>query len=59
MVSKPIRAVAANVRERWQANLMSDILDPLRRLIVEDVEDDGSGMFQSLSDSDTITADFT
>lgn len=34
------------------------MLDPLRRLIVDDMEEDGSGMSQSFSDSDTITTDF-
>ncbi|KAH6890396.1 hypothetical protein B0T10DRAFT_317763 [Thelonectria olida] len=39
--------------------LQQDVMEPLRRITVDDVEDDGSGMFQSLSDSDTMTADMT
>ncbi|KPM43110.1 hypothetical protein AK830_g3489 [Neonectria ditissima] len=38
-------------------SLQREVLDPLRRLIVDDVEEEGSGMLQSFSDSDTITAD--
>lgn len=37
--------------------IVTDISEPLRRLIVDEMEEDGSGMLQSLSDSDTITAD--
>ncbi|KAK7414389.1 hypothetical protein QQX98_006754 [Neonectria punicea] len=38
-------------------SLQREVLDPVRRLIVDDVEEEGSGMLQSFSDSDTITAD--
>jgi hypothetical protein len=37
---------------------MTDVIDPLRKLVVDDMEDDGTGMLQSFSDSDTIIADF-
>ncbi|WZH42653.1 uncharacterized protein QYS62_003649 [Fusarium acuminatum] len=37
--------------------LQDDVLGPLHRLTVDEMEEDGSGMLQSLSDSDTITAD--
>jgi hypothetical protein len=36
---------------------MTDVLVPLHRLTVDEMEEDGSGMLQSFSDSDTITAD--
>ncbi|KAF4990869.1 hypothetical protein FDECE_14224 [Fusarium decemcellulare] len=37
--------------------MQREVVEPLRRLIVDDMEEDGSGMLQSFSDSDTITAD--
>ncbi|KIL84780.1 hypothetical protein FAVG1_12008 [Fusarium avenaceum] len=37
--------------------LQDDVLGPLHRLTVDEMEEDGSGMLQSFSDSDTITAD--
>ncbi|KAF7560328.1 hypothetical protein G7046_g3827 [Stylonectria norvegica] len=37
--------------------LQTQTLDSFRRLIIDDIEEDGSGMLQSFSDSDTITAD--
>ncbi|KAI5459968.1 hypothetical protein BGZ63DRAFT_262203 [Mariannaea sp. PMI_226] len=39
--------------------LQRDVVDPVRRLLVDDVDDDGSGMLQSLGDSDTITANIS
>lgn len=36
---------------------LAEVVDPVRRLVVDDVEEEGSGMLQSFSDSDTITAD--
>ncbi|KAF5609704.1 hypothetical protein FPANT_70 [Fusarium pseudoanthophilum] len=37
--------------------LHDDVLNPFRRLIVDELEEDGSGMLQSLSDSSTIITD--
>ncbi|KAF5579523.1 hypothetical protein FPCIR_11057 [Fusarium pseudocircinatum] len=37
--------------------LQDDVLNPFRRLIVDELEEDGSGMLQSLSDSSTIITD--
>ncbi|EXM05230.1 hypothetical protein FOIG_05225 [Fusarium odoratissimum NRRL 54006] len=37
--------------------LQEDVLNPFRRLIVDELEEDGSGMLQSLSDSNTIITD--
>ncbi|KAM0349366.1 hypothetical protein ACHAPU_003775 [Fusarium lateritium] len=37
--------------------LQDDVLTPLNKLMVDEMEEDGSGMLQSFSDSDTITAD--
>ncbi|KAH8686753.1 hypothetical protein BGZ61DRAFT_45221 [Ilyonectria robusta] len=38
-------------------SLQREVVDPVRRLVIDDVEEEGSGMLQSFSDSDTITAD--
>ncbi|KAF5643612.1 DFFRY protein [Fusarium sp. NRRL 52700] len=37
--------------------LQDDVLNSFRRLIVDELEEDGSGMLQSLSDSNTIKTD--
>ncbi|KAF5661658.1 hypothetical protein FHETE_8306 [Fusarium heterosporum] len=37
--------------------MQDDVLTPLNKLMVDEMEEDGSGMLQSFSDSDTITAD--
>ncbi|KAF5568972.1 ubiquitin carboxyl-terminal hydrolase 34 [Fusarium phyllophilum] len=37
--------------------LQEDVLNPFRRLIVDELEEDGSGMLQSLSDSNTTITD--
>jgi ubiquitin carboxyl-terminal hydrolase 34 len=44
------------VINKWLTSVI-DVIDPLRKLVVDDMEDDGSGMLQSFSDSDTIIAD--
>ncbi|KAH7160030.1 hypothetical protein B0J13DRAFT_119407 [Dactylonectria estremocensis] len=38
-------------------SLQREVVDPIRRLVVDDVEEEGSGMLQSFNNSETTTAE--